>query len=115
MHKLRAGMVLAALTAALLLPATGPAARNIRAKPDAATCAAARAQGQILPGCPKPESDSRDAPSGSGSNPAPSQAPPRTPEPAPPGAGVDSADEAGSQSGSRDRFMICPQNPRCPK
>lgn len=55
MNKLRSRAILAGAIAALLLPASGATARNIKAKPQPAACAAARAQGQILPGCPRPD------------------------------------------------------------
>ena len=80
MTKLRTAMIVAGSAAALLLPASGPAARNIRAKPDAAVCTTARAQGQILPGCPQPERAERDA------QPAPPAPPPSSRSSQTPGA-----------------------------
>ncbi len=107
MKLLRTSIILAGATGALLLPATGPAARNIKAKPDPAACAEARSRGQTLPGCPKPEDDTLDQPSGSG--PRPSPQPPGTP---PERTNDDVQDDL---DGAREGFMICPGNPRCPK
>jgi hypothetical protein len=73
MTKLRTAMIVAGSAAALVLPASGPAARNIKAKPDPAICAAARAQSQILPGCPRPEG--RDSTAARSAAPAPGAAP----------------------------------------
>jgi len=65
MIKLRTGMFLAGAMAAAMLPAAGAHARNIKAKPAPAVCAEARARGQILPGCPRPDADARGAASAS--------------------------------------------------
>ena len=83
MKLLRTSMILAGATGALLLPASGPAARNIKAKPGPAACAEARSRGQILPGCPRPDTDTRDAGSGTGSD-------------APPAAGSRERDDVAS-------------------
>jgi hypothetical protein len=108
MKLLRTSIILAGATGALLLPATGPAARNIKAKPDPAVCAEARSRGQILPGCPKPDADELDRRSGSG--PGPDQQPTGTP------ADSSSRDDVGGElDDAREGFMICPGNPRCPK
>jgi hypothetical protein len=75
MNNLRSRAILAGAMAALLLPASGAAARNIKAKPEPGVCAAARAQGQILPGCPQPERNDQGAVSAP-SAPAPTAAAP---------------------------------------
>ncbi|HEX8373650.1 MAG TPA: hypothetical protein VF606_00540 [Geminicoccaceae bacterium] len=80
MNDFRSRVILAAATAALLLPASGAIARNIKAKPEPALCIAARAQNQILPGCPRPE-NLRDTPA------AASPAPPPAAEPRDAGRG----------------------------
>lgn len=103
MKFLRTSMILASATAALLLPASGPAARNIKAKPDPAACAQARSRGETLPGCPRPDNDVLDTRSGSGTNP-----------PGGPSGTQPNSSRAGPQ-GPRDGFMVCPQDPRCPK
>ncbi len=107
--KLLRTIILAGASGALLLPASAPAARNIKAKPDPAACAEARSRGQILPGCPKPEDDNLDRPSGSGPGPGPDPRPTGSP---PDRSSDDVQDELG---GAREGFMICPGNPRCPK
>lgn len=56
-------------------------------KPSEAACAAARGQGQSLPGC--------------------------TQAPAPPEGEVDSAAEPGGVP--RDNFIVCPGDRRCPR
>jgi hypothetical protein len=104
MTMLRTGMILASAAAALLLPASGPAARNIKAKPDPAACAQARSRGENLPGCPRPDNPDLDTRSGTGGSPPPPGGTPPT----------SSSSEAPVQ-GPRDGFMVCPQDPRCPK
>ncbi len=101
MKILHIGLVLAGAMSAAVLPGAPGEARNIKAKPTPEACKEARARGQTLEGCPKPD-PILDAPSGSGPG-------------KPPEGQTDSAGDDQPTRGPRDGFLICPGNPRCPK